>query len=286
VATILIAQPPRPIEMPYHGAALSVVISRKGKQVRITNQAKKKMLGGEPAFGYSLGLGSALAAERMANTGIDFIMIDTQHGSWGPESTIASLMAITTSPATPMARVARNDYTMIGRLLDEGALGIIVPMVHTAEDAKAAADACRFPPTGSRSWGWGRAAGYGEDYSNAINDEILVMVQIESAQAVENAEAILSTPGVDGCWIGPSDLSLSMGIHPSQKDTDERVQAAIDKVLTACKNTGAIPGFAGGGPSQGVELAQRGFRFITCGSDLGFMLAGAADGLKTIHGKG
>src|SRR5581483_1040190 len=100
-----------------------------------TNTAKQKMLQGKPAFGYALALGSPIAAEALAQSGIDFILLDTQHGSFGPDSTIACFMAMAAGDAIPMARVARNDYTMIGRLLDEGALGIVVPMVHTAEEA-------------------------------------------------------------------------------------------------------------------------------------------------------
>ena len=111
------------------------------------NAAKAKMLAGSTAFGFELGFGSPLIAEALSRTGIDYLQIDTQHGDWGPDSTLAALVAMEGGTATPMARVARNDYTLIGRLLDEGMMGIIVPMVHTAEDAKAAADACRFPPT-------------------------------------------------------------------------------------------------------------------------------------------
>src|SRR5215831_4319981 len=157
-----------------------------------TNTAKQKMLQGKPAFGYSLALGSPLAAEAMASTGIDFILLDNQHGSFGPDSTIACLAAMAAGTAIPMARVARNDYTMLGRLLDEGMLGIVVPMVHTVEDAQAAASACRYPPQGTRSWGWGRAARYGDDYPDRINDELFLAVQLESIQAIENAEAIMS----------------------------------------------------------------------------------------------
>src|ERR687895_1220012 len=176
-------------------APLAIGWNGRGRSMRIVNTAKQKMLQGEAAFGYSLGLGSPLAAETLAHCGIDFLLLDTQHGSFGPDSTIAALMAMAAGTATPMARVARNDYTLIGRLLDEGVLGVVVPMVHSAADAKAAADACRFPPVGTRSWGWGRAAQYGDDYADAVNDQILVMVQIESAQAAENAEAILAKPG-------------------------------------------------------------------------------------------
>src|SRR3954454_5364634 len=103
-----------------------------------TNTAKQKMLQGKPAFGYSLALGSPLAAEALASTGIDFILLDNQHGTFGPDSTIACLIAMAAGDAIPMARVARNDYTMLGRLLDEGMMGIVVPMVHTVEEAQAA----------------------------------------------------------------------------------------------------------------------------------------------------
>lgn len=249
-----------------------------------TNTAKEKMLRGEPAFGYALAFGSPLAAEALSNSGIDFIMLDGQHGSFGPagDTTIMTFLAISAGSAVPMARVPRNDYTLIGRLLDEGALGIIVPMVDTAEQARAAADACRFPPVGARSWGWGRASQYGDDYSEWINDQLFVAVQIESATAVENAEAILATPGVDGCWVGPADLALSMGVHPRDAATHEGHQRALERVLQACRDTGTIPGFAGGDPEQAQRLAEQGFQFLTAGSDIGFMLEGARAGVRRL----
>ena len=255
--------------------------------MKVTNTAKATMARGEPAFGWGLGLGSPLAAERMAQTGVDFILVDAQHGSFHADSTLPlTFMAINAGGATPMARVARNDYTQIGRLLDEGALGIVVPMVHTAADAKAAADACRYPPTGARSWGWARAAAYGDDYPHAVNDEVFLAVQIESAEAVENAEAILGTPGVDGCWVGPSDLTLSLGHMPGSEEGKKLLRAATDRVLAACAKTGKVPGYAGASPAEGRELAQRGFRFITAGSDVGFMTSGAREGIKLLRGDG
>jgi 4-hydroxy-2-oxoheptanedioate aldolase len=250
--------------------------------VRI-NTAKQKMLRGEPAFGYSLGLGSAVVAEAMARTGIDWLMIDNQHGSWGPDSTIAALIAIEGGAATPMARVARNDYTMIGRLLDEGMLGIVVPMVHTVDDARAAAAACRFPPRGSRSWGWARASAMGADYPDWIDDQIFLAVQIESAQAVENAEAIMAVPGVDGCWMGPGDLAFSMGIHPRDQGKHEGHRRAIERVVQACRDTGKIAGFASDTPQQALDRWKQGFQFLTSGSDSGFMLGGAAAGVATLR---
>jgi len=247
-----------------------------------TNTAKQKMLQGHPAFGYSLQLGSPLVGEALAGCGIDFILIDTQHGSFGPESTILTLMALAHGTAVPMARVARNDYTLIGRLLDEGALGIVVPMVHTRDDARAVAEACRLPPRGQRSWGWGRARVYGSDYPDRIDDELFVAVQIESSQAVENAEAILSVPGIDGCWVGPADLALSLGIDPRHAAEDDRHAQAIERVVEACRNTGKIAGFAAYGPEDALRRAEQGFLFLTAGSDIGFMLGGAAAGVRAL----
>jgi 4-hydroxy-2-oxoheptanedioate aldolase len=251
--------------------------------VRI-NTAFEKMRSGKPAFGYALGLGSPLAAEALANTGPDFILLDGQHGSFGLAGDTISytFMAIASTKAVPMARVARNDYTLLGKLLDEGALGIVVPMIHTAADAKSAADACRLPPRGTRSWGWGRASAYGLDYPDWIDEQIFVAVQIESAQAVDNAEAILATPGVNGCWMGPSDLALSMGIHPRDMFNDQRHAGMIERVLQACRNTGKIAGFACSSPEQATAFAARGWQFLTAGSDVSFMLEGARRGIKTL----
>jgi 4-hydroxy-2-oxoheptanedioate aldolase len=246
------------------------------------NATKAKMLAGEPAFGYELGMGSALVAEALAGTGIDYLQIDNQHGDWGPDSTLAALVAIEGGGATPIARVARNDYTMIGRLLDVGCMGIVVPMVHTAEDAKAAADAVRFPPLGQRSCGWGRVGRNDADYWDWIDEQVLLMVQIESITAVENAEAILSTPGVDGCWIGPSDLAYSMGIHPKNSGNNDEHARAIERAIQACRNTGKIPGIACGSSEEALRRAEEGFRFMNAGGDYSLLLDSARAGLKIV----
>lgn len=246
------------------------------------NAAKQKMLQGQPAYGYSLGLGSPLIAEMISRGGIDFVFVDTQHGSWGPESISMAFMGIHAGGSVPMARVARNDYTLIGRLLDEGAMGIIVPLVHTPEDAQAVANACLLPPAGARSWGIGGASRYGADYFDQINEQLFVAVQIESIQAVENAEAIMATPGIDGCWVGPADLALSMGIHPRNAGNDDRHARALETVIEACRNTGKIPGFAAFTPDDAKRRAEQGFIYLTAGSDSGFLMSGANAGLKTL----
>ena len=247
------------------------------------NTAKTKMKQGQPAYGYAIGMGSPFAAEALSNCGIDWILLDTQHGSWGPDTTNLALMAMRNSSAIPMARVARNDYTLIGRLLDEGAMGIVVPMVENAEDAKRAVEACRLPPVGKRSWGWGGAIQYGGDYPDWIDDQIFVAVQIESITAVENAEAIMAVDGVDGCWAGPADMALSMGIDPRNAPDDEHHAKALEQVVQACKNTGKAAGLACPNPEEARQRADQGFQFLTAGGDMGLMISAAADGLKTLR---
>ena len=249
----------------------------------IVNRALQMMKEGKPAFGYALGMGSPYNAELLSQCGIDFTLLDRQHGTWGDDSTNLALAAMQGNAATPMARVASNDYTRIGRLLDEGMMGIIVPMVHTPEDAKAVVDACRFPPVGDRSWGWGRARAWGADYTEWIGEQLFVAVQIESAQAVENVEAIMATPGIRGCWTGPSDLSFSLGFHPSEMDDREEHARALGKIVQACRNTGTIPGVAGRSLDDAKRRADQGFLFITAGSDAGFLMAGAAAGLAELN---
>lgn len=248
------------------------------------NTAKQTMLQGNPAFGFGMGLGSPEVAELLSDSGADFLLLDRQHGSWGDDSTVAALRAMRGGSAVPMARVLHNDFALIGRLLDEGMMGIVVPMVNTAADAQAVADACHFPPKGQRSWGWGRARMFGADYPTWISDQLFVAVQIETAEAVENAEAILATPGIDGCWLGPSDLSFSLGFHPSEMDEREEHARALEKVVQACRNTGKIPGVAGRSVEDGLNRAKLGFQFITAGGDAAFLLGGAAAALKTLRG--
>lgn len=247
------------------------------------NTAKETMLAGKPAFGFGLGIGSPQIAELLSHSGVDYLLLDRQHGSWGDDATIAGLRAMAAGSAVPMARVARNDYTLIGRLLDEGVLGIVVPMVDTPAQAQAVADACRFPPVGRRSWGWARAMAYGPEYPEWINDQLFVAVQLESAEAVENAEAIMATPGIDGCWVGPADLSLSLGFHPREMDQREEHARALETVVQACRNTGKIPGIAGRGVDDALRRVEQGFLFITASSDAGILLSGAAAALERLR---
>jgi 4-hydroxy-2-oxoheptanedioate aldolase len=244
------------------------------------NVAKQKMLQGEPAFGYSAKLGSPVAAEFLGHSGVDLVMLDGQHGSWGQDSLIQGVTAVCATPAMPFARVVYNFFPLVGQLLDAGSLGIVSPLVNTVEDARAFARACRFPPVGERSWGAGRALAYGEDYTDWINEQLFVAVQIETVQAVENAEAIMAVPGIDGCMVGPADLACSMGFHPREAARREEHVRALERIVQACRNTGKIPGIDTGASESVVKRIEQGFLFIPMGSDVKFLNAGAMAGVR------
>ena len=241
-----------------------------------TNTALATMRAGKPAFGLSMGLGVPETGAILSGSGTEFVMVDRQHGNWDEGDVGRAIAQINLGAATPMARVATNDYRLIGHLLDKGMLGIIVPMVDTPEDARRVADACLLPPLGCRSWGWNQAAMYGDDYADCINDELFVAVQLESAMAVDNAEAILATPGITGCWTGPSDLALSLGFHPSEMDTRDEHRLALERVLAACRDTGKVPGIAGRGLEDARRRRLQGFQFITVTSDAALIAQGAS----------
>jgi 4-hydroxy-2-oxoheptanedioate aldolase len=247
------------------------------------NTALQQMRRGAAALGYSAKLGSPVAAEFLSHCGADFVSLDGQHGSWGPDSLIQGVSAICAGPATPMARVLNNQYHLMAQLLDAGVLGIIVPMVDSVSEAHAVAAACRYPPAGARSFGWGRALTYGADYADWINDQLFVAVQIESAQAVAQAEAILALPGIDGCMVGPQDLALSLGFHPREIPQHDEHARALERVVQACRDTGKIPGIDIGSPELATLRVQQGFRFVVMGSDVRFLQGGATAALKTVR---
>ena len=151
------------------------------------NTAKQKLLAGQPAYGYSLGLGSPLVAELLARSGIDFLLLETQHGSWGHDGAIAALMGITGGSAIPMTRVAKNEYFLIGKLLDQGCWGWWCRWsIRRSRPRPRGRLRLR---AGNRSWGVGRARVYGDDYGDWIDEQLFVAVQLESATAVDNAES-------------------------------------------------------------------------------------------------
>jgi 4-hydroxy-2-oxoheptanedioate aldolase len=236
------------------------------------------MLDGKPAIGAAAGLGAPLAAEILSQAGYDYVLVDNQHGAWDEGGTLLAVRSICLGPAVPMARVRQNDYAAIGRLLDSGMLGIVVPMVNSAAEAQAAAYAVRYPPRGGRSVGAFGTRFYGADYARQINDEVFLAVQIETEQAVRHAEEILAVEGVDGCWVGPGDLANTMGVDLATPEGRQAHEAAIMTVLDVCRRTSKIPGIAGGDNAR--FWLERGFLFVTSVSDTGLVLSGAQAFLK------
>lgn len=231
------------------------------------------MLEGKPALGAVVLYGSHRSAEAIGNSGFDFVMLDAQHGAWDTSTSSLALRAIADTPAVPMVRVQKNDSYAIGSMLDRGALGIIVPMVNSAAEARAAVAAVHFQPRGSRSAGSFNASHYGADYEDWIEDQVFLAVQIETAQAVGQAEAILAVEGVDGCWIGPSDLSYSLGLGRRTAKSRREVEPAALRVLDACHKTKKIPGILG--LEDTARWLELGFLFLTIGDEVGFMQQGA-----------
>ncbi|MFJ6077978.1 HpcH/HpaI aldolase/citrate lyase family protein [Pseudarthrobacter sp. NPDC092419] len=229
------------------------------------NRLKARLSAGHTAVGLSCALGSAQIAEEFAMAGFDFIYIDQQHGLTSQDTLIEMLRAIAASETTPLVRVAQNDGALIGQALDAGAAGVIVPMINTAEEAALAARACRYHPQGERSWGPIRARyGLGADPAT-VNREVLCLVMIETVEALNNLEDIITTPGIDGVYIGPADLGVSLGGQPLNIEhaSDPHHLRAIARIRQTCLNNNKIVGITG----DPEKLTADGFNLITAALD-------------------
>jgi 4-hydroxy-2-oxoheptanedioate aldolase len=247
-----------------------------GKTMFKSNPVTDKFKNGEAAVGSWLSLCSPVAAEAMAHVGFDWLVTDAEHAPWGFDHMVNAFRAIQLGGAVPMARVPWNDTVWIQRTLDAGALGLVVPMVNNRADAEHAAGNMRYATKGIRSFGGSRVSPYIEgDYRTWTEENLAVMVMIETVEAVENAEAILSVEGVSGCFNGPADLALSMGVSLSDVGPGTEHEAAILAVLAACKRTGKA---AGKHCADGDEITRRigqGFQFLAMSSDAGLLGMGA-----------
>jgi 4-hydroxy-2-oxoheptanedioate aldolase len=229
---------------------------------------------GQPAYGTVIAVPSPFVTELIVAAGFDWLCIDCQHGLITDRDVVGILQAA--DPATTFVRVAWNRPELIMRALDAGADGVIVPMVNSVAEAEAAADACRYPPAGHRSFGPTRAAVKVGDFTPvSANRRVMCAVMIETLEAAEHADEILAVEGVDAVWVGPWDLSLSAsGGLEAPGETDRDVEL-IGSVLKSCLKHGVIPGISVATPEQARYWRDTGFTMVAVLSDYR-MLAGAA----------
>jgi 4-hydroxy-2-oxoheptanedioate aldolase len=223
-----------------------------------------------------LAIPSAFSAETMAHQGWDSLTIDLQHGVVDYQMAATMLAAISTTDVMPLVRVPWLDPGIIMKVLDAGAYGVICPMVSTREDAERLVGACRYPPEGGRSFGPIRALLYaGADYPEHANGTVLAIAMIETREALENLDDILSVPGLDAVYIGPADLALSLGRKPQFDPDDPVVVEAIDRILEAARARGLAAGLHTGTSEYALRMVEKGFRFVSIASDARLMAAAA-----------
>jgi len=238
---------------------------------------------GEPLIGMIVAIESPEATEVLAASGFDWLFIDGEHSPLSPAAVQRMLMAAGQVPCA--VRVPCNDEAFIKQALDGGAAGIIVPQVNSAEDAALAVRRAKYPPAGQRGVGTSRALGYGygiAEYVARANDDTALIVQAEHILAVEAIEQIVAVPGIDAIFVGPFDLSLSMGL-PGQVD-HPAVVAAIERVREVTMRAGLPLGYFGVGPDNVRHWMTRGFSLMACGVDLMMLGARAREVVSSLRG--
>jgi len=221
---------------------------------------------------------SSFSAETMAHQGWDSVTVDLQHGVVDYQVAVTMLQAISTTPTIPVVRVPWLEPGIIGKVLDAGAYGVICPMINNRAEAERLVAACRYPPKGSRSFGPIRALLYaGADYAKHANDTVVVFAMIETRDALDNLDEILSVPGLDAIYIGPADLSNALGCTPTFDQTEKPVVEAIDLIVSKAKKHGVVAGIHNGTPEYARKMIDKGFQFVTIASDARLMAAKAAE---------
>lgn len=250
----------------------------------MNNTALEKWRKGEFSLGAWINLPDLHVAETLARMDVDWLCFDLQHGLLSHSHLLALLPAIGATKVTPLARVAGNSADQIGRVLDAGAHGVIVPMVNNAEEARRAVEACRYPPQGNRSCGPMRGLlTDGMQYLFTANSQIACIAMIETAEGLENVEAIAATPGLDALFIGPIDLCFGLGVTPGDF-ADQRYIDATARIVGAAKDAGIAVGLFGYTAGLAHQASQQGFQFASAGTDIAFLRQGASLALATAQG--
>ena len=232
------------------------------------NTLKSAWLRGEDTIGVWLSGTDPLLARKLAASDADYVCIDMQHGTADYSDTLAMLMAMEGGSAVPIVRVPWNEPGIIGRVLDAGAMGVVVPMVNTVEQAEAAVAACKYPPLGSRSNGPIVAAdALGPDYAAEADDQIVCIPMIETVDALEAVDDIAQVPGIDAFYVGPSDMSRSLGLAPTLEQMDPEFLAASQRIIQAARANGIAPGVHST-PALSAARLEFGFQMVTVTSDV------------------
>ncbi len=235
-----------------------------------------------PALGAWAGLPTAVSCEIMSQAGFDYVCIDMQHGLADYSDALAMLAAIDLGTATPVVRVPWNEQGIIGRVLDAGAMGIIIPMVNSREEAEAAVRSCRYAPEGSRSFGPTRVAlRDGPGYFAGANQAVKCIPMVETVAALENLDDIVSTPGVDAVYVGPADLSVSLGLPPGNNDGETSFDDALAAIVAACQTHGVVPGIHSTPTLTPTRVAQ-GFRLVTVTADNAALTSGITTARQSV----
>lgn len=252
------------------------------------NHVRRRLEAGEPSIGTWLSLPSPEAAEYLSELSLDWLVVDTEHNAVDITILARMFASMRSSGIAPMVRIPWNSAENVKRVLDAGAWGIVFPMVNSREEAELAVEASRYHPAGNRSVGGGRHAlsfeTTGAEYYRNANEQVLVVVQIEHIKGVENADDILSVPGVDACFIGPNDLAASMGLGLGvslESDIPEVVDAIKTIRETAVKH-GVAPGIHTTGAAAVQRRINEGFQFCAMASELRYMVGSMKEDLETI----
>jgi len=236
---------------------------------------REKWAQGGTVFGLFAGVPCGFSAELLCAKGVDYVCVDQQHGVCDYKDMVEMARGIEARGVVPLTRVPANESWLIGKSLDAGAQGVIVPLVNNRAEAAKAVAACRYPPKGERSNGPARAAiVMGSRDMKVTGDAVLCFVMVETTDGLANVDEIAATPGLDGIYIGPSDLAISLGLGPGlDRDEPEHV-AAVAKILAACQRHKIIPGIHTGSGRAAKSFAAKGFRLVTFGGDAGLLRSG------------
>lgn len=249
------------------------------------NTALEKWRNNEQTIGGWLSLSNTHTAEMMSHAGFDWLCVDLQHGLLDYSDLLHMLPAISTTDTIPLVRVSGNDAQEIMKVLDAGAMGVIVPLVNNRAEAARAVSVCMYPPLGNRSFGPVRAAMYGgRGYSSEANNEIACVAMIETREALQNIEEIVTTPHLGGVYIGPSDLALAIGLPPNGDTEDPEHLARVEEIRQCCRKHGVPVGIHTNSLAFAQKRLEAGFNFVTLGSDAGFLMSAVYSELAQARG--